>query len=977
MSAFTPPRLLPVLLLLVLLPFTRATELTVHSLAELRAHATTPGLTLTLAPGTYWLTGPSQRPSPAPHHPIFLDLAGDGSTYVFTGVTLRVDTRELRGYGRAFGHDDTVRVLQISGQNATVLGLDLRMEHVAMNGTDAWGYPREFTADWSTTLVEIIGSGVSVRDCSFTTGGSFPYGFGDAFGKGGRPADSEGVTNAAWISHNKHSGIRLGRGASGITLENIALHMRSFGHGIFLQDGVSNITIRDSAVLGDDLASSDDVIAHPVYQQWGFATYREKIPAGIRLSRHEDGIRNYTNNNHATNGWPQYVHNLTIENTRVERMRDAFATGDMSGFLRVTDSKSWGCEMGFTPSQFATENTFLRNRGDAVNGPLVFFRRSATNVTMEAELAGADAPVGLWPVALISGSGHQITLTRTAPVGVYPESAYIVLARHWREWRHRPSADLDAAATGNVAAPASGIHLVNQTGLPIVFGTKATDNTATSDGPVINLGTNNTYVGETLIPGPTTLTDTWGQHTVFPGLRLASNLLALGGVQADAGTRVLPGATLQIASGLTFVGEPLALGGTLTSPGATNTSTRFNVNDPAAAPITLTGDATIGVTTATHQFLVGPISGAGHLTKTGPGHLVMENAANTFIGPFTIAAGTVTARANKVRHDLHLASGASLRGNASLFLHQSADHLATLDGTLVVNSRADASAHTVRLGRLHGSGLITSTGPGLGTVEIAGESFFQGVIEGPNGLLKTGPATTLHLTAVHTYSGPTHVEAGTLAVSGQLPATTTLSLAADTVLARDLTLGPLTVAAFFADPAAVLRPSLHAPDFDPRQTHSWPLLHTASLPSPLPSLDASDLPPTTGAYSLQPHPTHPNDTAVLIVVHTPSPFAAWQYEQGIPAHTSPTATSFGDTISDLQHYALGHPTSHFSPQALTFTVPLLRPDIRYVVERSTDLQDWTPFNTFPADAPSPFVYALPPPPANGRLFYRLRLTWLP
>lgn len=189
----------PTFLAFLLLPLLAGarTALTVTSLAQLRAVAATPDATITLAPGTYWLTGPGTRPSPAADHPIFLDLSGAGTSYVFTGVTLKVDTRELRGYGRAYGHGDTVRVLQISGADATVSGLTLSVENLAMNGVDAWGRAREYTADWSTTLVEIIGSGATIKNSTFTTGGSYPYGYGDAFGKGGRPADADGDTNAA------------------------------------------------------------------------------------------------------------------------------------------------------------------------------------------------------------------------------------------------------------------------------------------------------------------------------------------------------------------------------------------------------------------------------------------------------------------------------------------------------------------------------------------------------------------------------------------------------------------------------------------------------------------------------------------------------------------------------------------------------------------------------------------------------------
>lgn len=949
---------------------------TVSSIEALKSVATLPDATITLAPGSYWLTGPATRPSPAPDHPIFLDLAGANTTYVFTGVTLRVDTRELRGYGRVYGHSDTVRVLQVSGANAVVDGLDLRMENVAMNGVDAWGAPREFTADWSTTLVELIGSGVTVKNCTFTTGGSFPYGYGDAFGKGGRPSDAGGNTNAAWIDHRKQSGVRIGRAASGVTLDNVTLHMRSYGHGIFMQEGASDITIKNSAVLGDTLADSDTVIAHPVYQQWGFATYREKIPADIRLSKHEDAIRVYINDSFATNGWPQYINNLTVENTRIERMRDAVAAGDMTGYVRVTGVEAYGCEQGFTPSSLAAENTFSACKGDAVNGPLVFFRRSASNAVVSVELAGASAPVGSWPVALIAGNNNTVTLTRSAPAGVYPSNAYINVAQSWREWRHAPAADIDAAVSGSEAAASSGNTINNQTGLPLVFGRNATNNTAVSNGGVINKGSGNTYVGTTLVPASITVSDTWGSYQVFSGLHSATNSTSLGGANTDAGTLVSAGGTLQIASGLALQGEPLALAGTLASAGATGNTTRFN--STGTAPITLSGDAVMTVTSAPNQFLVGPVSGAGNLSKTGPGILVMEGNANTFSGSFTISAGAVTARANKVVGDLFIAADATLNGNASLTVNQPASALAAINGTFAVNSRGstDTNAHSAVLGRLTGSGRITSTNAVLGSLTIAGEGDFSGGIDGALGLVKAGATTTLRLSGNLTYSGATAVNAGALDIAGPLPSSTALSLASGAKLIRGVTLGAAQVASFSSAAGATLRPGGLPVDFDPRRSYVWPLISAPSITGPTPDLDASALPPITGSFSLV-------ATATSIGLrHTPTPYAAWQFTRGIPAASPVTADFDGNGRPDLLDYSFSSESSASAANPvltvsdggsiLTLAFFRGRADLVYIVEASNDLQAWVATATDPGLVGQ--TVTVSEPVAAPRRFFRLKVS---
>ncbi len=483
------------------------TVVEVDSIDELRQYLDRDDHHITMAPGTYWMTGPTTRPAASKEGGRFLDFRGEGSIYVFTDVHIKVDTQELYGYGSTY----SVHMLHVTGDNITVDGLTLSMEKLTLQGKDKYGLPMEWFNKAECSLVRVIGSNTTIKNCEFTTGGSYPYGYGDAFGKGLRPVDENGVTDAAWSAPKKMSGFLITEGASDVKVENVTLNMKSFGHGFYIQLGAKDIVFRNCTILGDVLADSDDIIAHPEYQSWGFASYSEPIPPDIRISKHEDGIRFYLNDDYQSNNYPQRIRNVTIDNCRIERMRNGIACGDAAGYLRVSDTEVYECEHGFGVSGQASENTFTDCKGDALNGPLIYFQRSVDNpVDMEIELTGDCPGKGIWPIALISGDENEITLTSSAKPGVYSKGAYVNLSQKWREWRHRPDFDIDAEKLNHYAESATGNTILNYTDQILVFGENATDNTdCESWGPVIDKGSGNEYVGSDLVSGPIVVRDTW------------------------------------------------------------------------------------------------------------------------------------------------------------------------------------------------------------------------------------------------------------------------------------------------------------------------------------------------------------------------------------------------------------------------------------------------------------------------------------
>ncbi|MDQ8197862.1 thrombospondin type 3 repeat-containing protein [Pelagicoccus enzymogenes] len=777
------------------------TALTVNTIEDFQAAAGLDHHEITLAPGEYWLVGDKSLRG-AEFAPL-LNLSGFNTHYNLEGVTLNVSTEDLAGYGNR----TIVFVVQVSGDNCTVEGLTLKMVHTSIKGTDTWGYERQWTADKSSVVVCVTGSNTVIRDWDVTTGGSYPYGFGDAFGKGSRP-NSGGVTNAAFISHKKQSGFLITHGADNVLVEDVTLNMRSFGHGFFLQGGASNIVFRRCQAIGDEMADSDDIIAHPVYQEWGFATYKEPIPSGIKISKHEGGFRWYGNSDSGSNGWPEQSSNVLIEDCRVERMRTGVAPGYGEGFLHVKNMEAYDCEFGFATSAGADDILFENCKGNAVNGPLVYFQYGADNAVMDIELTGDKPANGVWPIALIGGDNNHVTITSSALPRMYPKEAYVNVSQTWREWRHRPSPDPDASGS-NYSKAARNNTILNYTDQIMVFGKNATDNVGcVSLGGVINKGRNNEYVGTTLVPEQITVIDTWSSpnnpmdvpwaqwdsqgnqilptppYEVFSGHQLVDEALALGGSSdEDEGTIVSSGATLEVASGFALQNETISISGSgidgkgaIYSEGAVGTSTRLN---SSSGRITLDGDATIGVGVEGNQLLVGRIDGAGVLTKSGPGQLTMEGNSNLFEGTFVVAEGVVRARPNKANMDLRIEPGALLGQSGNAAVNQKADKSATVDGTLDLNARgvADGNSLSASVGSLHGSGLITSTSEAaVQSLNVLSGGSFEGSIEGRIALVKRGAGSELVLGGANTHTGLTSVLEGKLSVDGSISSSSAVIL---------------------------------------------------------------------------------------------------------------------------------------------------------------------------------------------------------
>ncbi|HEX8913166.1 MAG TPA: autotransporter-associated beta strand repeat-containing protein, partial [Humisphaera sp.] len=328
----------------------------------------------------------------------------------------------------------------------------------------------------------------------------------------------------------------------------------------------------------------------------------------------------------------------------------------------------------------------------------------------------------------------------------------------------------------------------------------------------------------TAYSGYTTLTASGG------GTQTTTNFLQVGAQALTAAvtanslkiTDTTTGAALDVgANNVTLNG---AAGGLLYVPGAAGNS--YTVSGTGTVGAGAANEFVVSVAAGGTLSISAPIigAGAGGLTKTGPGTLVLSNAANAYTGPINVVGGVLSAAvANQNNPTTETASILGAAGARTITLNNGGTF--QLTGANVLNPKAATKAFAIGSGggtfdiptaggqiTLDDGGQFAGTGPltvtGAGVVFLDNQAFgFSGNVNvnggtlrlARNSVLGTAPGRTLTVAGTGAVLDlnnaalilPLNVVLNGTGISnaGALIGTATVNLASGVTLATDSSVG--------------------------------------------------------------------------------------------------------------------------------------------------------------------------------------------
>ena len=265
-------------------------------------------------------------------------------------------------------------------------------------------------------------------------------------------------------------------------------------------------------------------------------------------------------------------------------------------------------------------------------------------------------------------------------------------------------------------------------------------------------GITKTGAGTLVVQGTNTFT---GAVTISGGTFHAANDSAFG--TSAGGVTLQGGATLELDN-MDVGTESLSLAGSVTTIGTNSWAGAVNV----------TTESTVTINSGEQLTLSGAVTGAGSLSKFSDGTLVFSGAqANTFSGGLAAYGGTVSlnkASAPAIAGPLQIGPG-----TVTVRLQQANQIADTAPVGMFGGCTLDLNNNAETIGSLAGYGTVNLIFATLTTGGDNTSSTFYGNITGIGftPIIKTGSGT-FTLGGTNTCTGTSQVNAGTLAVSGQL-----------------------------------------------------------------------------------------------------------------------------------------------------------------------------------------------------------------
>lgn len=442
--------------------------ITISSIDELMRYIQMDNVNAKMTPGTYYVTtevattyGRAVDPYQTPVTVFFFE--GDNSTYDFEGVKFEVDTDILSALGSY-----KVYTYQVGGNNIHLKNLT-----------------SEFIGDSkpkdSATSMVVDGENNTIEGFTMTTRGSYPYGYGDLFGKGSNNT----------VSHYKHSGF-LVRGTN-ILILNTTLYQYSYGHAFFCQGGI-NVEFKGCSAYAE-MSNTDAVLAEAgtgtAADLVDFMTYfGYTVPAGYAISLCEAGFRAYNTGVVFNTGESRNTAYTYTTDCYTYQVRNGFHLHFSNNEKIIDNCTAVDCEGGFCIGSGQIYNS----RGNSNNGPLIGTAyESDKNSYVEMEILPSENIYGLHDMLLyIGGTSH--TYYFTEPEGTteqdYHSQLEILVGGEARGLRYNNSENSDG---NNYYAKTNYIN--NQTHHKIVIGANGSGNTVESIGEVTDYGTNNEING--------------------------------------------------------------------------------------------------------------------------------------------------------------------------------------------------------------------------------------------------------------------------------------------------------------------------------------------------------------------------------------------------------------------------------------------------------------------------------------------------